>query len=142
MLYCSCPEYEGDGWYYVWSQKEDFDILQTKRARRCCSCKELIKVGAECLTFDRYRAPLSDVEERICGEEVELAPYYMCIKCSEIFLNLEELRFCLDITYDMKKYLEEYWELTGFKKGGVNAKGSIQTGTDADKLPDEVRQEN
>ena len=119
MLSCSCQEWDGEGWYYSWSEKEGFDVLQTKRRKRCCSCKGLINIKTECLIFDRFRAPLSDIEERICGEEVELAPYYMCIKCSEIFLNLEALGYCLDITYDMKKYLEEYWELTGFERDGL-----------------------
>jgi len=118
MLSCTGHDYEWDGesWCYMWSQKEDFDILTRKRRVRCCSCKSLIDIGAECLEFSRYRGPLSDIEERIWGEEVQIASYYMCLSCAEIFLNLEALKYCLDICYNMNNYLIEYWELSGFKK--------------------------
>jgi hypothetical protein len=65
--------------------------------------------------FTRIRSPISDIEERIFGEEVPIAPLYMCEKCSEIYLNLEAAGYCLSITEPMQEALEEYWELTGFK---------------------------
>lgn len=117
MLSCSCNDWDGEGWYYTWTLKEDdFDVLKGKRRKRCCSCKSLIDIGANCIEFSRYREALSDIEERIVGQEVELASHYMCEKCSEIFLNLDAIGYCIDINSDMQIALEEYWELTGFKK--------------------------
>lgn len=117
MLSCSCSEWDGEGWYWMFNYPgEEWPILKTKKRKRCCSCKELISIGAECLEFERYRAPLSDIEERIWGDEVQIASYYMCLSCSEIFLNLDALKYCLDITQKMTEALAEYWELTGFKK--------------------------
>jgi hypothetical protein len=68
-----------------------------------------------CLEFERFRDPLTDIEDRIWGDEVQLANYYLCEPCGEIFLNLEDLGYCLDITENMNECFEEYWELTGFK---------------------------
>ena len=114
MLSCSCQEWDGDGWGYI--SEADFSVLATKNRRRCCSCKDLIGVGSMCVKFDRLRNPKNDIEERIHGDEVHLAAYYLCEKCGEIFLNLDALGYCMDIRGDMNERLREYHELTGFKK--------------------------
>lgn len=116
MLSCSC-DYELDSpgaWAYY--PPKDFTKLDTKRRKRCCSCGQLIDVGGECLNFQRERAAYTDIEVRISGEIVGMAPLYMCEACGEIFLNLDALHYCLDITKPMAGYLDEYHRLTGFKK--------------------------
>ncbi len=116
MLSCSCGEWEGEGWYYI--NPSDFTKLSTTRRKRCCSCQELININADCLEFDRYRAPKDEIEIKIFGEdeEIEIATWYMCEGCGEIFLNLEDLGYCLSIETPMQEYLAEYQEMTGFKK--------------------------
>jgi len=53
MLSCSCGE--GDGWWYL--PPDDFETLEAKRRKRCCSCKTLIDLSSVCVEFDRYRDP-------------------------------------------------------------------------------------
>lgn len=111
-LSCSCPEWEGDGWYWQFTLPKDenqiYSKLQTKRSRKCCSCGGRIAVGDDCLEFTRFRAANSDIEERIIGDEVPLASWFMCEKCGEIFLNLDALGYCFNIDDKMSDLLEEY----------------------------------
>ncbi len=114
MLSCICPEADepGSWWYFT---PDDFTRLDTKRRRRCSSCKELIDIGAECLKFRRERSAYDDLEEEIKGSEIDMPPLWMCEKCGEIFLNLEDVGYCLNPMDDMRDALAEYHELTGFK---------------------------
>lgn len=110
-LSCSCGEWEGEG--IGWDIPDNFTKLNTKRAKRCQSCNRLIKVGDECLEFTRFRATRDEIEYKIYGEDgiVYLASYYFCEECGEIYLNLENLGFCIDISEDnMQSLLEEYQE--------------------------------
>jgi hypothetical protein len=76
----------------------------------------LITLGAEVVRIDRWRDPLTDIEEDICGSEVPLAPVYLCAKCGEKFLNLTAYGYCVDPTNNMFELLKEHWEKTGFKE--------------------------
>ena len=96
----------------------DFITFTKNRRKRCVSCKELIDIGEPCLEFDRYRMPLNDIEEAICGDEVQQACEYLCEHCGEMFLNLSSLGYCYELGDPLAKMLEEYWDLTGFVKGG------------------------
>lgn len=115
-LSCSCPDWDGEGWFYTYV--DDFVTLKTKRSRRCKSCNATIKVGDECVEFDRYRSPNCDVEENIYGEggEVPLASHYHCSTCGEQFFNLTALGFCVDIQDNMMNLLDEYRRTYGDKK--------------------------
>ena len=116
-LSCECSDWDGEGWAY-W-KSSDFIEFKRNRRKRCCSCKEMIEIGSLCVEFERFRLPISEVEERIVGGEdvgVPLASYLMCEKCGEIFMNLDYLGYCIDITENMNDYLERYHEFTGFKK--------------------------
>ena len=114
-LSCSCQEWDGEG-VAVYSP-EDFQKFDLKRRKRCCSCGKLIAIGSDTLEFKRVRGPLSDVEERIYGDdaEISLASKWMCDGCGEIYLNLDALDFCIDIAENMEDLLKEYHEMTGFK---------------------------
>jgi len=115
MLSCTCrDDYDLDGDTWAFFPPDDFSKLQTARRRRCCSCKILIDIGADCLKFPRIRGPKTDIEERIMGEEIPMTDLYMCEPCGEIYLNLSAVGYCLDITEYMQHCLEEYHELTGF----------------------------
>ena len=111
-LSCSCNYVDGDWWY---EGPDDFTTLTTKRRKRCCSCKELIDVESECVRFDRYRDPNSEIEENIYGTSVYMAAWYMCETCGEIYCNLTELGYCIYLGDSMTESLKEYHEMTGFK---------------------------
>lgn len=132
-LSCSCGEWDGDGWYYVvkskllcevpfyvdgkavWDQ-EFFFPLATKRARKCKSCKELIKVGENCIEFTRHVSTEGDeISERIHGDEMEIASWFHCEKCGEQYLNLEDLGYCVDISENMFDLLAEHREQHGIE---------------------------
>ena len=114
MLSCSCDfDGDGDSWYYY--PPNDFSLFDRKRCERCCSCGKLIDIGAQCVEFDRHRPPLSDIDERINGDEVPLASWYMCEWCGEMYFNLESLGYCILLGDSMKENLEDYWDITGFK---------------------------
>lgn len=121
-LSCFC-----DGDYDSWYRDAPGDFIKFEgyqRRKRCISCGKFIDHGTDCLRFDMYRIPHNDIEEDIYGDEVPLAPKFMCESCGEIFLNLSSLGYCLDIGHHVKEDLREYWELTGFEpkeKGGNDA---------------------
>lgn len=113
MLSCTCFDYDGERWYYY--PPGDFKPFAKKRRKKCCSCNKFIEKNAECIAFPRYRNPLSDIEERIKGDEIRLADYFMCEKCGEIYLNLTDLNYCIILGDNMFDLLKEYWDLTGFQ---------------------------
>ena len=115
MLSCDCSdEWSGEGW--CWFVPYDFTIYNKKRGKRCCSCKKIIiHKDDTCVEFTRMREPYTEIEEKISGEEIDIASLFMCERCGEIFLNLTEIGYCLDITGDsMETNLKKYWDLTGF----------------------------
>jgi hypothetical protein len=110
-LSCSCgyDDYGDAAWTYI--PPEDFSMLATNRAKRCCSCKALIKPGETVLKFDRFRYPNTDIEEKIYGEggEVPLADWYMCEECGDLYYSLDALGFCISLGEDnMKKVVKDY----------------------------------
>lgn len=107
-LSCYCESDDAD-WYY--DGPDDFEILNTKRSRKCCSCKKQIKPGDTVIRFHRWRSP-SDrcnfIEESIYGEEVPLAPWFMCETCGGLFLAIHEAGMCCDIEENMAEQIKEY----------------------------------
>lgn len=112
-LSCSCNDYDGDGWYHFGPVEDDYYTLDTKRWRKCCSCKALILPGDLCAKFNRACAPRTDIEERISGDEVSLAPWFMCEGCADQYFNLEALGFCVTLGDNMMNLLREYVEMKG-----------------------------
>jgi hypothetical protein len=118
MLSYSCGDFESEpGQWYWYYPENDFVPLQTSRRKRCQSCKELINIGADTIKFPRFKIPDTDVEVKIYGEdgEIPLAPWFLCEKCGEIYLNLNDIGYCLG-PVDMREALQEYHERTGFKQ--------------------------
>jgi len=116
MLSCSCTEYELEPGCWCWFGTDNFVKFEAKRRKRCCSCNELVNVGSDCLEFARIRCPASDIEARISGEEIPMAPLIMCDKCGEHYLNLSEIGYCLEPFRNMEHYLLEYQIMTGFSQ--------------------------
>lgn len=130
-LSCSCDYdyqfYPGE-WSYFFSNNEDFILLDTVRAKRCCSCGKLVKVGELCIKYKRYRYPYTEVESRIvCGgrdledafndePSIRISDHIHCEWCGEMYLNLTAIGYeCLAPCEDMRTSLKEYHELSGFK---------------------------
>ena len=115
MLSCTCYFDDDAEWYFI--PPNDFSKLKGKRRKRCCSCKELINFETPCLEFIKFRYSQNDIEDRIYGEgnEIYMAPWWMCEWCGEMYLNLDALGYCHYLGDSIKEAMEEYWELTGFK---------------------------
>ena len=118
-LSCSCREWDGEGICYD-GAPEDFTVLETSTRKRCVSCKNMIGKNNPVLEFKRFRAPKSEVEIKIWGEdgEIILCNHYLCEKCGEIFLNLEAAGYCIFPEDDMRELLKIYQDISGFKTKG------------------------
>ena len=80
-LTCECfDDYE---WFY--NLPDEYSILETKRRRRCQSCRQLISINTLCLEFECYT-----IDE--FGDEKYTANKYLCETCGDIFLSLKENR--------------------------------------------------
>lgn len=111
MLSCSC--YDGDDSEWMWTDSKEV-VLKTKRGRRCCSCNKMIKPGDVAVRFLRSRDSNTDIEERIHGDEVPLASWFMCEECGDLFWALDELGFCISLgDASMKSLVREYNEIYG-----------------------------
>lgn len=116
-LTCGCDDSDAD-WYYqdadwYYQVERDFSVLQTKQARKCCSCKTRLAPGAEMVRVARHRPPKNAVEERIYGEEhdaVPLADWFLCEACGGLVWAVQDLGFCFDIGSNIAQQVREYME--------------------------------
>lgn len=115
-LSCSCGDYGDFAWYYG-GTPEDVKPLATKRSRKCCSCGCKLKPGDEVAAFPRWRSPVTDIEERICGDEVPLATWHSCETCWGLMLAVEETGMCFTLGESMKQQIADYRaEESAFKR--------------------------
>jgi hypothetical protein len=134
-LSCSCgyEDYDFDygDWVYWFEAITDFVPLDSKKRKRCCSCKSLIDIGSLCVKYPRYRYPYNEVEARIVGADpdlneeptIQIADHYHCEKCAEIWLNLTDIGYeCLSPKENMPDALKKYQELSGFKQPEYSTK--------------------
>lgn len=111
-LSCASDEFDSDGYDWWWCWHREPITLQTKRSRKCCSCGEKINVGDAASRVERSRGPVTEIEERICGDEVPMRPWYLCETCSDLALSLDELGFCFDLGGEsLKDQIKEYREM-------------------------------
>lgn len=96
-LFCGDSDRDGAEWWYYYSDQQK--PLNTKRARCCCSCGNKIKVGDQSLKFAREHAPINDIEERIYGDAVPMATWFMCEECGDLFENIKELGYTVSLTW-------------------------------------------
>lgn len=113
-LSCDSGDFDSDGcdWWWIWHR--DSAPLATKRGRKCCSCGDKINVGDMVSTVERFRGPNHDIEEKIYGDEVSLAPWFLCETCGDLAFSLDELGFCFDLGGEsLKDQIKEYREMEG-----------------------------
>lgn len=112
-LTCNCDYDLGDfdEWHYG-ATNDDYTIMPSfSRRKKCSSCGVLINTDAICTKFPIARATLSDIEERIYGDEVPKAPRWLCESCSDIYFNLNELGYCVGPYEDLRETLKEYIQM-------------------------------
>jgi hypothetical protein len=138
MLACSC-DYDDPAWWH--EDGGDVKPLNTKRMRRCCSCKDRIAVGEDCMAFPRWRTPnYGSIEERIFGEggEVWLATWYLCDRCAGLYESLDGLGFCNLLGQDLRSVCREYAQMqreAGVFRGQMAAR-TVQTNVRANRAND------
>ena len=106
-LSCYCDD-DGD-WFH--EPPDDFSTLDTKRCRKCASCRGRIPVGALVLEMRCWRYPNYDsIKEKNYGEGSEVPmPYrYLCERCGDLYLSLTELGFCINLGEDMRELVRDY----------------------------------
>ena len=135
MLTCECGDGDYEWWY---DDLKEVGPLDTKRARRCCSCKERIAVGDDCKPFARWRT-VSDYRDhevvvRIYGEgsDMPMATWYLCDRCAGLYESLDSLGFCNLLGQDLRKTCREYAEMQ--RDGGV-FRGKMVTASRGLPLP-------
>lgn len=108
-LTCECG-WDGEGWTY--REPADYSVLSSSRRKRCCSCKALIDVGATVVEFERsQQVHWESVKAKIYGDdyEEELASWFMCEECGDLFFSLKDLGFCIYLDAEsMPELLKEY----------------------------------
>jgi len=114
-MQCECVEYDPIFHQFYVKDHPAEHVYEKIRRTRCRSCKKVIKKDDLCYVSARYRVPKNDIEERIYGSEIRLADWYLCEGCGDIYLNLTDIGYCIDIGKNMKNELAEYWKITGFK---------------------------
>ena len=107
-LSCDCSDWDDEG--IGWWKPDEFKVLETKKRKRCKSCRRLISIGENVIEFERFHYPQHDIEERIWGDgaEIPMASWFLCEHCGEIFLNLDDLNYCVRPDENMNLLLEEY----------------------------------
>lgn len=111
MLSCSC-DFDDEYWFSINTEFSTMDKLS--RRKRCYSCNKLINPGDNVIKLYHYRYPKTEIEEKICGDEINLSNKFFCEECGEIYLNLNATGLCFPIGEDLHNVLREYWEMTGF----------------------------
>jgi hypothetical protein len=106
---CYCGRDASVEWWYEVHDKPK--ILETKRSRKCVSCTVRLAFGEETYQIIRWRPPISDVEERIHGDEVLLPSWFFCPICYAIWAALDRVGACVDIGRDdLRDCLKEFNE--------------------------------
>lgn len=115
MLSCEYMRDDYAEWHY--DQPECFIKFNRIKRTRCCSCGKLIEHQEECLEFKRMKYTDDDsIKQNIIGDIKDLASWYMCEKCGEIYLNLTDAGYFIQLQVEkyndyVKQAMEEYREM-------------------------------
>lgn len=106
-LSCSCDSGEHD-WYYM--LPNDYSVMpERKRKKRCCSCRSFISTSEVVARFLCFREPRGHIEAQIYGDEVWLAPRYLCEHCADLYFSFVDLGFtCIAPDENMLELAKEY----------------------------------
>lgn len=105
---CGCDDWGDDAeWYW---NGEKTAPLATKNSRHCRSCKEKLAPGTDVRIYARFRSPHSEIEQKIHGDEVPLAPWYLCLPCADLMDALSAVNVCVDWTRPLADEVAEFNE--------------------------------
>lgn len=95
-LTCGCDEYQDlEPGQIMWELGDSFEVLKTKRGRRCCEpeCKRIIKPGELVTIHERWKVPEGDYEVARFGEDYQIprSPKFLCERCSDMWFNLVDM---------------------------------------------------
>jgi hypothetical protein len=124
-------EYKDRGYGDYFEPGDDFEILATRRAKRCVSCDTKLVPGSTVLRFRRYRTTNTWVEVNIFGEdgEVPLAAAFHCEPCGGLFFALaEDRKYCVVPNEDMRELAREANAIDRAAQGAAKALRSALNG--------------
>lgn len=111
MLSCDCDYGDDPAWWHDGGHG-GVKPLGRKRWRKCCSCKDLIRPGDDCMEFTRWRTPNpGSIAERIYGDEEPLPSWWLCDRCAGLYESLDGLGFCGLLGQDLRAVCREYAEM-------------------------------
>ncbi|MBU2793945.1 hypothetical protein HAQ01_11190 [Acidithiobacillus thiooxidans] len=99
----SCAiEWDGKAWWWSTDMRLlSYDMRPHPpsrfRAKQCCSCGDLVLRSAKYIQVERWRDCANEIEERICGDEVPLASWFVCESCAPIFVKLHDMNVDVDL---------------------------------------------
>ena len=122
---CTC-DIDDAAWYY--EVNDHPIILDTRRSRKCVSCRARIAVGNTAYRISRYRPPRSDIEDRIYGDEVPMADWFFCPSCHAIYQSLDKVNVCVDLGQDdLREALQEFNQLYAPKGFSLKVPGHAES---------------
>ncbi len=110
---CDIDWYPEPGDVFISGQSDFKSMRFLSRRKKCCSCRNVIQVNDTVLEFYQSKTPDHDVEIAIYGEdgEIERASLFMCEKCSDIYLSLEEIGYCPQVNKNQRRLLQEHLDV-------------------------------
>lgn len=103
---------ESDDAAWWWSTNKELTTYKKSVSKRCCSCKELIKPEQRCIPIERWRNPKNEIEERIYGDDIPLARWFMCEACAPIFVKFLDMEVHINLGVDsLQSLLKEFEKL-------------------------------
>lgn len=107
-LACGCSDdYE---WFFY--PPTDYSMFPANGKRKRCSCGALIEHGSVCVRFDCFKTPANEIENHIYGDEVPMAPKWLCERCGDLYFSFLELGYeCVQPEEDMTELAAEYADL-------------------------------
>lgn len=126
-LTCGCDEfYNLEPGEIVWNFSDSFEVLKTKRGRRCCEpkCNIIIKPGELVTIHERWKVPEGDYENARFGEDGQIprSSKFLCEKCSDMWFNLAEHGFDCVGPWEVWDCLKDYVALAKDRLIGIRAK--------------------
>lgn len=103
---------ESDDAAWWWSTNRKLIPYGQSISKRCCSCKELIKPQQHYLPIQRWRNPKNEIEERIYGDDIPLAHWFVCEACAPILVKFLDMDVHINLGVDtLHNLLQEFEKL-------------------------------
>lgn len=101
---CDFDASDHEEWFHYPTGTE---VHSGKRSCRCWACGDKIMPGQIMAPVPHFRRPLNDIEERISGEEVALAPRRLCADCYAMASAIIKHDMCIDLSSPIDEQIIE-----------------------------------